>query len=80
MVNDPNESEFGIPAQVVFSSEFELNPQGAFLGVGTSPWDFRSNGPARIHPTASIIPEVSSLWMLGMGLGSFGVFRRRKLI
>ena len=27
-----------------------------------------------------VIPEVSSLWLLGMGLGSFGFVRRRKLL
>ncbi len=60
----------------IATSEFELNPDSIALG-GTSPWDFRSNDPARVH--AAAVPEVSSLWTLGMGLGSLGVFRRRKL-
>ncbi len=85
LVNDINECEVGgglptdpVPClksplilnQLVFTSKFDLNRT-----VG-SPWQFASNDPGLIHP--GVVPEVSSLWMLGMGLGGFGVFRRRK--
>ena len=75
-INDVNETEIGgttLLNQFVFSSEFELNQR---FTQGVSPWEFASNDPAKIHP--SVVPEVSSLWMLGMGLSGFGVFRRRK--
>lgn len=66
---------------LVFTSEFERNSLGIAnpnSTPGTSPWEFRSNDPATLHP--EIIPEVSSLWLLGMGLSSFGVFRRKKFL
>ena len=43
-----------------------------------SKWAFTSFDPAEIQP--NVIPEVSSLWMLGMGLSGFGFIRRKKLI
>lgn len=60
---------------MVFTSEFE--PNDGFAG-GTSPWAFASNDPARLHPLG-VIPEPSSMWLLGMGLSGLGVFGRRKL-
>ena len=63
----------GFTADLVFTSEFERNPGGLASG-GSSPWEFRSNDPAVLHP----VPEVSSLWMLGMGLTGL-VSRRRKV-
>lgn len=79
-VNDVNESEIGgttLLNHLVYVSRFDYNPDGS-LGTATSPWEFRSNDPARVHP--NVIPEVSSLWMLGMGLSGFGFIRRKKLI
>ncbi len=86
-INDPNETEVGgttVLTDLVVSSEFELNPNG-FAGralakrpcptSGCSPWEFRSNDPATVHPA---IPEVSSLWLLGLGFGTIGAFGRRK--
>ncbi len=43
-----------------------------------SKWQFTSFDPAELEP--NIIPEVSSLWMLGMGLSGVGLIRRKKLI
>jgi|GEM_PF-6381162 len=41
-----------------------------------SKWGFTSFDPAEVQP--NVVPEVSSIWMLGMGLSSFGIFRRKK--
>lgn len=71
---------FPLPVDLFFSAEFGPNP--LFAGFGNldptkSAWGFESDDPARVFP---VIPEVSSLWMLGMGLSGLGVFRRRKLL
>lgn len=75
---DPNEvfNGDGItgPSQMVFTSEFETNPP---FSTGGSPWAFASNDPATLHPLG-VIPEPSSIWLLGMGLSGLGIFSRRK--
>ena len=80
---------FPLPVDLFFSAEFGPNPLFAgpdgILGTGDdagfsnvslakSAWAFESDDPARVFP---FVPEVSSLWMLGMGLSGLGVFRRR---
>ncbi len=56
--------------QLLIESHFVPN------SVAGSFWAFESFDPAFVHP--NVIPEVSSLWMLGMGLSGLGVFSRRK--
>lgn len=64
---------------VLFKSAIVPNPNRLAPPIGVdSPWLFRSDDPAFLLPTT--IPEVSSLWMLGMGLGGFGIFGRRKFL
>ncbi|MBI3997057.1 MAG: PEP-CTERM sorting domain-containing protein [Candidatus Omnitrophica bacterium] len=82
-LDNPFENVFnGTLQQVVYQTSFNLNPPGLNNpnpDPGTSPWEFISNDPALIHPD-TVIPEPSSMWLLGMGLGSFGVFRRKKFL
>jgi len=90
-INDINECEIGgtpgepgvgcavtrpapLLSGLVFTSEFEINPDFSTF----SPWAFASNDPATLHPLG-VIPEPSSMWLLGMGLSGLGVFGRRKL-
>lgn len=61
----------GLLGDVVYTSQFGPRPVGS--------WDFESEDPARIHPE-SVIPEASSLWLLGMGLSSLGFTRRRRFL
>ena len=64
---------------VLFDPSIVLNPNRLAPPLGvSSPWFFRSDDPAYLLPFNNVIPEVSSLWMLGMGLSGFGIFRRRK--
>lgn len=62
----------GPPGELVFQSRFAPNSDPF------SKWYFTSFDPAEVVP--NVIPEVSSLWMLGMGLSGFGIFRRKKLL
>ncbi len=89
-INDVNESEIGgttLLNQLVFKSTFEVNQQGIAFKTASgldcslssshcSPWEFTSQDPAKVLP--HVIPEVSSLWLLGMGLSGIGVIRRKK--
>lgn len=65
LINDLNETEIGgtwLGNQLVFVSRFDLNSSTS------SPWRFASNDPAHLNP----VPEVSSLWLLGMGFSGLG--------
>lgn len=68
-INDPSEFEGDKFVDLYFSAEFEFNDNPA------SPWKTAINDPAVVSP---FIPEVSSLWMLGMGMFSGLGFIRRK--
>lgn len=83
---------FPLPVDLYFTAEFGPNPLFAgpdgILGTGDdagfgnvslakSAWAFESDDPARVFP---FVPEVSSFWLLGMGLSGLGAFRRRKFL
>jgi len=61
---------FGVIGEVVVRSRFDGNEDPL------SKWGFVSFDPADMRPIP-VIPEVSSLWMLGLGVSSLGVFVRR---
>lgn len=75
-INDPNELELGdnplILTAAYLSSELEGNPNGTLFGK-TSPWDYRSEDPAHVHP----VPEPSTIVLLGAGLIGIYALRRR---
>ncbi len=65
-INDPSEFLFNNSVDLYFSAEFELNDNLK------SAWKTALNDPAVVSP---VIPEVSSLWLLGIGLSGLGLAR-----